>query len=115
MNPALIRLSFQGISHELLTALSPELLLRNDGSSCLRERWKQLSARTMKDLAARMSKIQFTQGLLKDMMNKCHCDTLETCGRRNLSPSRRLNDQAVAKCCTPAKALSKARVATNTK
>jgi len=67
------------------------------------ERWKQLSVRKLEELAAKMSEIQFMQGLLKDMMSSCHCDTLETCGRGIFHQTGGLNDQAVAKCCSPAK------------
>jgi MerR family redox-sensitive transcriptional activator SoxR len=67
------------------------------------ERWKRLSTRKLAELAAKMSEIQFMQGLLKDMMNNCHCDTLETCGKGIFHQIGGLNDQAVAKCCTPAK------------
>jgi MerR family transcriptional regulator, redox-sensitive transcriptional activator SoxR len=66
------------------------------------ERWKQLSARKMEELASKMAEIQFMQGLLKDMRNNCHCDTLETCGKGIFHQIGGLNDQAVAKCCTPA-------------
>ncbi|WP_263381623.1 MerR family transcriptional regulator [Granulicella arctica] len=45
------------------------------------ERWKQLSSRKIKELAAKMDEIQFMQSLLKDMMTNCQCDTLETCGK----------------------------------
>lgn len=67
------------------------------------ERWKQLSTRKLAELSAKISEIQFMQGLLKDMMNNCHCDTLETCGKGIFHQIDGLNDQAVAKCCTPAK------------
>ncbi|MEZ2346418.1 MerR family transcriptional regulator [Terriglobus sp. RCC_193] len=65
------------------------------------ERWKQLSARKMKELDAKMGEIQFMRGLLKDMMTNCHCDTLETCGKGIFHQIGGLNDQAVAKCCGP--------------
>ncbi len=93
--------------HELLAGFVP--------GTRASERWKQLSTRKLEELAAKMSEIQFMQGLLKDMMNNCHCDTLETCGKGIFHQVSGLNDQAVAKCCTPTKALSKARVATNRK
>jgi MerR family redox-sensitive transcriptional activator SoxR len=93
--------------HELLTGFVP--------GTPAPERWKQLSTRKLKELEAKMSEIQFMQGLLKDMMNNCHCDTLETCGKGIFHQIGGLNDQAVAKCCTPVKTLSKAKVSTNTK
>ena len=64
---------------------------------------KQLSTRKLAELAAKMSEIQFMQGLLKDMVNNCHCDTLERCGKAIFHQIGGLNDQAVAKCCTPTK------------
>jgi MerR family redox-sensitive transcriptional activator SoxR len=45
------------------------------------ERWKELSTRKLAELAEKMSEIQFMQGLLREMLDKCHCDTLETCGK----------------------------------
>lgn len=65
------------------------------------ERWKQLSAKKMEELALKMSEIQFMQGLLRDMMNNCHCDTLEICGKGIFHQIGGLNDQAAASCCAP--------------
>jgi|SRR3979411_409206 len=68
------------------------------------ERWKRLSAKKLEELATQMmSQIQFMQGLLRDMMNNCHCDTLETCGKGIFHQIGGLNDQAVASCCAPKK------------
>jgi MerR family redox-sensitive transcriptional activator SoxR len=67
------------------------------------ERLQQLSARKLEELAAKMSEIQFMQDLLKDMMNNCHCDTLEMCSKGIFHQIDGLNDQVVAKCCPPAK------------
>jgi MerR family redox-sensitive transcriptional activator SoxR len=67
------------------------------------ERWKQLSTRKLAELAAKMSEIQFMQGLLKDMMNNCHCDTLETCGKGIFHQIGGLNDQAFREVLHPAK------------
>jgi MerR family redox-sensitive transcriptional activator SoxR len=75
--------------HELLTGFVP--------GTPVPERWKQLSTRKLEELAAKISEIQFMQGLLKDMMNNCHCDTLETCGKGIFHQIGGLNDQAVAK------------------
>jgi MerR family redox-sensitive transcriptional activator SoxR len=96
-----------GEVHELLTAFVP--------GTPAQERWRQLSARKLEELSAKMSEIQFMQSLLKDMMSNCHCDTLETCGRGIFHQIGGLNDQAVAKCCTSTKTLSKTRVSSNTK
>jgi MerR family redox-sensitive transcriptional activator SoxR len=59
--------------HELLTGFV-------EGTPASK-RWKQLSTKKLKELEAKMSEILFMQGLLKDMMDKCTCDTLETCGK----------------------------------
>ena len=67
------------------------------------ERWKRLSAKKLEELATQMSQIQFMQGLLRDMMNNCHCDTLETCGKGIFHQNVGLNDHAVANCCAPKK------------
>lgn len=80
--------------HELLTGFVPD--------TAAQERWKQLSARKLKELDAKLGEIQFMRGLLKDMMANCHCDTLETCGKGIFHQIGGLNDQAVAKCCGPA-------------
>jgi MerR family transcriptional regulator, redox-sensitive transcriptional activator SoxR len=93
--------------HELLTGFG--------SGTPAPERWKQLSTRKLEELAAKTSEIQFMQGLLRDMLNNCHCDTLETCGKGIFHQSGCLNDSAVAKCCTPTKAPSKARVTSNSK
>jgi MerR family redox-sensitive transcriptional activator SoxR len=65
------------------------------------ERWKQLSTRKLEELASQMSQIQFMQGLLREMIENCHCDTLETCGKGIFHQIGGLNDQAVANCCSP--------------
>jgi MerR family redox-sensitive transcriptional activator SoxR len=77
--------------HELLTGF----VLGTPAS----KRWKHLSTRKLEELAARMSEIRFMQGLLKDMMNNCHCDTIESCGKGIFNQIDGLNDQAVARCC----------------
>jgi MerR family redox-sensitive transcriptional activator SoxR len=79
--------------HELLTGF-----VRGTPAS---KRWKQLSAKKLKELDTKMSEIRFMQGLLKDMMENCDCDTLETCGKGIFHQIGGLNDQAVAKCCNP--------------
>jgi MerR family transcriptional regulator, redox-sensitive transcriptional activator SoxR len=93
--------------HELFTGFVP--------GTPAPERWKQLSTRKLEELAAKMSEIQFMQGLLRDMMSNCHCDTLEICGKGLFHQIGGLNDLGVAKCCTPTKAPSKARVTSNSK
>jgi MerR family redox-sensitive transcriptional activator SoxR len=81
--------------HELLTGF-----VKGTPAS---KRWKQLSAKKLKELNDKMSEIRFMQGLLKDMMENCDCDTLEICGKGIFHQIGGLNDQAVAKCCTPPK------------
>ncbi len=93
--------------HELLTGFVP--------GTPAPERWKQLSTRKLEELSAKMGEIKFMQGLLRDMMKNCRCDTLETCGKGIFHQIGGLNDQAVAKCCTPTKTSSKVRVPTNSR
>jgi len=84
--------------HELLTRFVP--------GTPAPERWKQLSTRKLEELAAKMSEIQFMQGLLKDMINNCHCDTLETCGKGIFHQIGGLNDLAVASAAHPRRTLN---------
>jgi MerR family redox-sensitive transcriptional activator SoxR len=46
------------------------------------ERWEQLSRRKLVELDALMDGIKSMQGLLKKMMQNCHCNTLDQCGER---------------------------------
>jgi MerR family redox-sensitive transcriptional activator SoxR len=64
------------------------------------ERWKELSTRKLAELAEKMNEIQFMQGLLREMLDKCHCDTLETCGKGIFQTSG-VNDRGVAACRAP--------------
>ncbi len=65
------------------------------------ERWKQLSTRKLKELAAQMEQIQFMEGLLREMIDNCHCDNLETCGKGIFHHLGGLKGQAVANRCSP--------------
>jgi DNA-binding transcriptional MerR regulator len=65
------------------------------------ERWKELSTRKLAELATKMSEIQFMQGLLREMLHKCHCDTLETCGKGIFHQVSGVNDRGIAACCAP--------------
>src|SRR5215469_11287403 len=61
------------------------------------ERWRTLSRRKLAELDHLMAGIKAVRALLKKLMTKCHCDTLDECGERMLrnmkemspSPSRR--------------------------
>ena len=46
------------------------------------ERWKRLCRRKLVELEALMTDIRTMRRLLKEMMAKCHCDTLDQCGKR---------------------------------
>ena len=46
------------------------------------ERWRALSQRKLAELEHLMDGIQAVRGLLKQLMTKCRCDTLDQCGER---------------------------------
>jgi len=54
------------------------------------ERWQKLSQRKLAELDALMSGIKTVRRLLKKMMQHCHCDTLDQCGK-GIFRSRREN------------------------
>jgi len=45
------------------------------------ERWRTLSQRKLAELDRLMDGIKAVRGLLKNMMTKCRCDTLDQCGK----------------------------------
>jgi MerR family transcriptional regulator, redox-sensitive transcriptional activator SoxR len=45
------------------------------------ERWRMLSLRKLAELEQLMNGIKTVQGLLKKLMTKCRCDTLDQCGK----------------------------------
>jgi MerR family redox-sensitive transcriptional activator SoxR len=45
------------------------------------ERWRTLSQRKLAELERLMDGIRTVQGLLKKLMTKCRCDTLDQCGK----------------------------------
>ena len=45
------------------------------------ERWQKLSQRKLAELDTLMVDIKTVRRLLRKMMHRCHCDTLEQCGR----------------------------------
>jgi MerR family redox-sensitive transcriptional activator SoxR len=71
------------------------------------ERWKQLSTKKLEELATQLSQIQFMQSLLREMMDNCHCDTLETCGKGLFRQIGGLNDPEVSNCCSPKRSRTK--------
>lgn len=73
------------------------------------ERWNQLSRRKLQELAVQMSKIQFMQGLLHDMMANCRCDTLETCGKALFHQIDAPKDEGVLNRCSPNSILQRCR------
>jgi len=57
------------------------------------ERWQRLSQRKLAELDALMADIKTVRRLLRKLMHRCHCDTLEQCGRGIFR----------ARCAVPAK------------
>ncbi len=57
------------------------------------ERWRTLSQRKLAELEDLLDGIKAVQALLKKLMTKCRCDTLEECGKAMLR-SRNRNVQA---------------------
>jgi DNA-binding transcriptional MerR regulator len=45
------------------------------------ERWRTLSQKKVAELDRLMDDLKAVRGLLKKMMTKCHCDTLDQCGK----------------------------------
>ena len=46
------------------------------------KRWQNLSRKKLKELDALMEGINSMRGLLRKMMQSCHCTTLDQCGKR---------------------------------
>lgn len=44
-------------------------------------RWRVLSERKLRELDQQLQNIRDVQRLLRKMMQKCHCDTLDQCGK----------------------------------
>lgn len=45
------------------------------------QRWQKLSRRKLEELEQLMAQIKTMRKLLQDMMECCHCETLDQCGR----------------------------------
>jgi MerR family transcriptional regulator, redox-sensitive transcriptional activator SoxR len=45
------------------------------------ERWRTLSQRKLAELDQLMDGIKAVRSLLRNLMTKCHCDTLDQCGK----------------------------------
>ncbi len=45
------------------------------------ERWRKLSRQKLVELETLQSQLKSMQQLLRSMMEKCHCDTLDQCGK----------------------------------
>jgi MerR family redox-sensitive transcriptional activator SoxR len=56
------------------------------------ERWRTLSQRKLAELDELMNGIKAVRGVLKMLMRKCRCDTLDQCGKGIL---RRMNTDVV--------------------
>jgi MerR family transcriptional regulator, redox-sensitive transcriptional activator SoxR len=61
-------------------------------------RWRTLSERKLAELDQLMDGIKAVRTLLKRLMTKCHCDTLDQCGKGIF---RNMNGQAVAQPFRP--------------
>jgi MerR family transcriptional regulator, redox-sensitive transcriptional activator SoxR len=55
-----------------------------------RARWQELSQRKLVELEASIDRIKTMQRLLVRLQHRCHCDTLDECGKRLLK--RRITD-----------------------
>jgi MerR family redox-sensitive transcriptional activator SoxR len=53
------------------------------------ERWRTLSQRKLAELDRLMDGIKAVRGLLKKLMTKCRCDTLDQCGKAMLQSMNR--------------------------
>jgi MerR family transcriptional regulator, redox-sensitive transcriptional activator SoxR len=53
------------------------------------ERWRSLSQRKLAELEHLMDGIKTVRGLLKQLMRKCRCDTLDQCGKGIFSTMNR--------------------------
>jgi MerR family redox-sensitive transcriptional activator SoxR len=62
------------------------------------ERWRELSQRKLAELDQLMDGINAVRALLKKLMTKCHCDTLDQCGK---GVFRSMNGQVVAQPFRP--------------
>src|ERR1700758_388642 len=58
------------------------------------ERWRTLSQRKLAELNDLMDGIKAVRGVLKKLMTKCRCDTLDQCGKAMF---QNMNKDAVAK------------------
>jgi hypothetical protein len=50
------------------------------GATRASERWQELSRRKLEELDDLMDGIKSMQGLMRRMMQNCHCETLDQCG-----------------------------------
>jgi MerR family redox-sensitive transcriptional activator SoxR len=61
------------------------------------QRWRTLSARKLAELDHLMDGIKAVRGLLKKMMTRCRCDTLDQCGKgifQNMNIDQRFTSPA---------------------
>jgi MerR family transcriptional regulator, redox-sensitive transcriptional activator SoxR len=58
------------------------------------ERWRTLSQRKLAELDHLMDGIKAVRGVLKKLMTKCRCDTLDQCGKAMF---QNMNDDVVAR------------------
>ena len=76
------------------------------------ERWRTLSERKLEELDDLMDGIKVVRGVLRKLMSKCRCDTLDQCGRGMFQNMNR--DIAVSRLATaqrrPTSASARARL-----
>ena len=72
------------------------------------ERWQMLSQRKLRELDDLMDGIRAVRGVLRKLMSKCRCDTLDQCGRAMLQNMNR--DIAVSPMATMHRGKRPARV-----
>ena len=58
-----------------------ELFFGFGGKTSASRRWQKLSQRKLTELDKRREEIKTMQQLLREMIDKCSCETLEQCGR----------------------------------
>ena len=66
--------------------------------TCPSVRWRELSVRKLAELDQLMDGINAVRALLKKLMTKCRCDTLDQCGK---SIFRSINESVAAKPLHP--------------
>ena len=98
-NSAVYRLSVVQRAREIGFTLDEirELFFGFRNATPASRRWQALSDRKLVELEAMTERIHTIQGLLHRMKERCHCETLEQCGKGILLSSCREADAKPAK------------------